>query len=324
MVNITESRRQLIQLLADGEFHSGEVLGGALGVSRMAVSKQIKILETIGLDVYKLTGKGYKLAAPLQLLDADRIAAATGVSIETHQVIGSTNQHLLDKAALLSNGHSCFAEYQTAGRGRRGKQWVSPYGSHIYASSYWCLEQGIAATGGLSLVVGLAVVRTLNEFGIANAQLKWPNDVYVDNKKIAGVLVEIIATAGGDCHLVIGVGLNVNMPLQAGLQIDQAWTDVNQQLQEHADRNQLAICYLRHLTAILTEFERHDFGHFAAEWNGCDAFKDLAVDLIMGDDIKQGIARGIDTSGALLLEIDGIVSRHLGGELSLRRSKAKE
>ncbi len=319
MVNMTASRQQLIRLLADGEFHSGEALGESLGVSRMAVSKQIKVLETIGLDVFKITGKGYKLSAPLQLLDANQIASGSGVSVESHQVLGSTNQHLLDKAALLDKGHSCFAEYQTAGRGRRGKKWVSPYGSHLYTSTYWSLDAGIHAASGLSLVIGIAVARTLTALGVENTQLKWPNDVYVDGKKIAGVLVEIIATAGGECHLVIGLGLNVNMPLQAGLEIDQAWTDINQQLQHTLDRNELATRYLINLMQVLTDFEQFGFGHFVEEWNQCDAFKDCPVVLSLGNKQKHGIAKGIDQTGALLLDVDGVISPQVGGEVSLRR-----
>ncbi|SQD79223.1 bifunctional biotin-[acetylCoA carboxylase] holoenzyme synthetase and DNA-binding transcriptional repressor, bio-5'-AMP-binding [Moritella yayanosii] len=321
MVNMTASRQQLIRLLADGEFHSGEALGATLGVSRMAVSKQIKVLETIGLDVFKVTGKGYKLSAPLQLLDAELITAGSGVTVESHQVLGSTNQHLLDKAALLHKGHSCFAEYQTAGRGRRGKKWESPYGAHLYTSTYWSLDAGIQAASGLSLVIGIAVARTLTDLGIANTQLKWPNDVYVDGKKIAGVLVEIIATAGGECHLVIGLGLNVNMPLQAGLEIDQAWTDINQQLPHAIDRNALASRYLTHLIKVLTDFESFGFGHFVEEWNCCDAFRDSPVVLTIGNNKKYGIAKGIDHSGALLLEMDGVISPYVGGEVSLRHAE---
>lgn len=320
MVNMTASRQQLIRLLADGEFHSGEALGETLGVSRMAVSKQVKVLETIGLDIFKITGKGYKLSSPLQLIDAQSIAEGSGVTVECHQVLGSTNQHLLDKAALLHKGHSCFAEYQTAGRGRRGKKWVSPYGSHLYTSTYWSLDAGIQAASGLSLVIGIAVERTLTDLGIANTQLKWPNDVYVDGKKIAGVLVEIIATAGGECHLVIGLGLNVNMPLQAGLEIDQAWTDISQQLQQPLDRNELAAGYLSHLVKVLTDFEQFGFTHFVEEWNRCDAFKDCPVVLTLGDKQKHGIAKGIDHTGALLLDIDGVISPYVGGEVSLRRA----
>ncbi|WP_193787379.1 bifunctional biotin--[acetyl-CoA-carboxylase] ligase/biotin operon repressor BirA [Moritella marina] len=318
---MTVSRQQLIRLLADGEFHSGEALGETLGVSRMAVSKQVKVLETIGLDIFKITGKGYKLSSPLQLIDAQKIAQGSGVTVECHQVLGSTNQHLLDKAALLEKGHSCFAEYQTAGRGRRGKKWVSPYGSHLYTSTYWSLDAGIQAASGLSLVIGIAVERTLTDLGVANTQLKWPNDVYVDGKKIAGVLVEIIATAGGECHLVIGLGLNVNMPLQAGLEIDQAWTDICQQLQQPLDRNELATRYLSHLVTVLTDFEQFGFAHFVEEWNRCDAFKDCPVVLTLGAKQKHGIAKGIDHTGALLLEIDGVISPYVGGEVSLRRAE---
>ncbi len=318
MVNLTQTRRKLIALLADGEFHSGEELGMILNVSRMSVSKNIKVLEGIGLDIYKITGKGYKLAHPIQLLDADAIARQTAVSVETHQVLGSTNQHLLDKAALLEKGHSCFAEYQSEGRGRRGKKWQSPYGSHLYVSTYWRLDSCIQAASGLSLAVGIAVVRALQAHGVRDAQLKWPNDVYVGGKKIAGILVEIIATAGGDCHLVIGMGLNIQMPLPTGAVIDQAWTDVNHELTQAVDRNQLAVDYLNALITVLTEFEQQGFAPFVEEWIGLDYFYDKPVCLLIGTKEKQGIARGIDEQGALLLEIDGKVTTYVGGEISLR------
>lgn len=318
MINLTETRRKLITLLADGEFHSGEELGEKLGVSRMSVSKNIKVLEGIGLDIYKVTGKGYKLAHPIQLLDADAIASQTAVCVESHQVLGSTNQHLLDKAALLDKGHSCFAEYQSEGRGRRGKKWLSPYGSHLYVSTYWRLESGIQAASGLSLAVGIAVVRALQAQGVQNAQLKWPNDVYVDGKKIAGILVEIIATAGGDCHLVIGMGLNIQMPLPTGAAIDQAWTDVSHELNDKVDRNQLAVNYLNSLIAVLSEFEQQGFAPFVEEWTALDYFYNKPVSLLIGTKEKQGIARGVDHQGALLLEIGDKVSTYVGGEISLR------
>ena len=322
MVNMTRSRQQLIELLADGEFHSGEALGAKLAVSRMAISKQIKALESIGLDVFRVTGKGYKLAAPLQLLNANEIMQRSGVDVESHQIIDSTNQHLLNKAALLNKGHSCFAEYQSAGRGRRGKKWVSPYGSHLYVSSYWRLDAGIQAASGLSLVIGIAVARTLQEMGIGNVQLKWPNDVYVDGKKIAGILVEMIATAGGECHLVIGLGLNVNMPIQASAEIDQAWTDISQQLQINVDRNQLAAAYLIHLVKALELFEQQGFSGFKDEWNKLDAFQQQNVDLLFANKTQTGLNQGVDKTGALLVEIEGQVQVFTGGEVSLRRRKA--
>lgn len=324
MVNMTRSRQQLIELLADGEFHSGEALGAELGVSRMAISKQIKALENIGIDVFKVSGKGYKLAAPLQLLDANKIMQHSGVDVESHQIIDSTNQQLLNKAALLNKGHSCFAEYQSAGRGRRGKKWVSPYGSHLYVSSYWRLDAGIQAASGLSLVIGIAVARTLQAIGINNVQLKWPNDVYVDNKKIAGILVEMIATAGGECHLVIGLGLNVNMPVQASVEIDQAWTDISQQLQVNVDRNELASAYLVHLVAVLEIFEQQGFAAFMAEWNQLDAFKAQKVNLLFANKTQTGLNQGVDKTGALLIHIDGEVRSFTGGEVSLRRSESIE
>lgn len=319
MIKISGTRHKLITLLADGEFHSGEVLGEALGITRMAVSKQIKVLESIGIDIYKVSGKGYRLSNALQLLDAQYISDSAKVTVETHQILPSTNQHLLDKAALLKEGHTCFAEYQTAGRGRRGKKWVSPYGSHLYVSTYWCLEAGVHRSAGLSLAIGIAVARTLQGIGIQGASLKWPNDVYVQGKKIAGILVEIIATAGGECHLVIGLGLNVRMPLRYAQEIDQAWTDISLESPNDIDRNELASQYLQHLIVVLKQFEQEGFTAFVDEWNSLDAFKNADVELVSGHLTKSGVAKGIDKNGSLLLEIEGVLTTQQAGDMSLKR-----
>ena len=202
----------LLKCLSDGEFHSGEDLGEMIGVSRAAISKHIKGIQEWGLDIYRVQGKGYKLANQLDMLDQEKLSAPSpDASLELIPIIGSTNQHLLERTNTLESGSVCIAEYQAAGRGRRGREWVSPFGANLYLSMYWRLDAGMAAAMGLSLVVGVAVVEALEEMGVEGIKLKWPNDLYHNDKKLAGILVELSGQSGGAAHIVIGLGLNLSM-----------------------------------------------------------------------------------------------------------------
>lgn len=216
-MTLTPIRQTLITLLSDGQFHSGEQLGEQLGISRAAVSKHMAALKELGLDLFSLTGKGYRLAVPMALYDEAQLQALAPMApVHCFPVIDSTNQYLLEQVNQLSSGESCLAECQTAGRGRRGKPWVSPFGCQLILSMYWRLEQGMAAAMGLSLAVGVAVVQALESLGYPGVELKWPNDLYYQGRKLAGILVEMSGSAGASCHLVIGVGLNLAMPSREG------------------------------------------------------------------------------------------------------------
>lgn len=309
----------LLTTLAKGEFISGEALGEQLAVSRASIAKYIKQLEQLGLDIYSVKGKGYKLAQPVSLLNAENINQQVGApEVEVFTVIDSTNQYLLNRIGQLQKGHACLAECQQAGRGRRGRTWVSPFASHLYLSLYWQLDEGMAAAMGLSLVTGIAVVNALTAMNIKGVQLKWPNDVYVEGKKLAGILVEMSAQASGPCQLVIGLGLNVNMPVQASEAIDQPWTDLKQVAGQEVDRNILAQNVILALRQTLTLYEREGLAPFISSWQQMDAFANKPVKLLIADKEVKGIARGIDKNGALLLEANGVIKPFIGGEISLR------
>ncbi len=223
------TRLALIKLLADGQFHSGEALGESLGISRSAISKHIKVLQLWGLDLFRIQGKGYCISTSIELLDCDKILSQVKCpQLELIPIIDSTNQYLLDRFGLLPKGAVCLAEYQQAGRGRRGRQWLSPFGSNLYLSMYWRLDAGMAAAMGLSLVVGVAIAETLQSLGADEVRVKWPNDLYYRDKKLAGILVEMTGQAGDAAHLVIGMGLNINMPVTEGSDIGQAWNNLSQ------------------------------------------------------------------------------------------------
>ena len=182
---------KLIALLADGEFHSGEQLGESLGMSRAAINKHIQTVREWGLDVFTVPGKGYSLPAPMQLLEAERILRGLDDKrVTVLPVVDSTNQYLLDRIETLQSGDACIAEYQLAGRGRRGRQWISPFGANLYLSMFWRLEQGPAAAMGLSLVIGMVMAEVLQRLGAKDVRVKWPNDVYVNGRKLCGILAE--------------------------------------------------------------------------------------------------------------------------------------
>ncbi|GAA3577153.1 bifunctional biotin--[acetyl-CoA-carboxylase] ligase/biotin operon repressor BirA [Gibbsiella greigii] len=310
---------KLIALLADGSFHSGEHLGEALGMSRAAINKHIQTIREWGLDVFTVPGKGYSLPAPIQLLDAERITHLLDEQrITVLPVVDSTNQYLLDRIAELQSGDACVAEYQQAGRGRRGRRWVSPFGANLYLSMFWRLEQGPAAAIGLSLVIGIVMAETLQRLGAENVRVKWPNDLYLNDRKLAGILVELTGKTGDAAQLVIGAGINLAM--RDTHTIDQGWINL-QEAGIDIDRNELTATLLNELRRTLPQFEQQGLAPFIARWRQLDNFNDRPVKLLIGEQQIFGIARGIDQQGALLLEQNGVIKPFIGGEISLRSAQ---
>ncbi len=314
------AKLHILRRLAEGGFVSGEALGEELGISRAAVSKHIKGIQEWGVDVFRVQGKGYQLSQPMQLLDKSKIVTQLSAPVELISVIDSTNQYLMDRTDSLESGSVCLAEYQSQGRGRRGRQWLSPFGSNLYMSMFWRLEAGMGAAMGLSLVVGIAAVEALEAMGIHGVKLKWPNDLYYQDKKLAGILVEMSGQAGGAANLVIGMGLNIAMEHKDNA-IDQPWTSLNQvTLGKRVDRNKLAAAFIDSWGAILEEYEMTGMQTFVPRWNHLDNFLNREVRLLMGNNSVAGIARGIDAQGGVLLEVNGEVKSFIGGEISLRKN----
>jgi BirA family biotin operon repressor/biotin-[acetyl-CoA-carboxylase] ligase len=328
-------QEELIQYLSGGQFVSGQWLGEKLGVSRAAISNHISSLVDMGLDIYSVTGKGYKLSEPLRLLDEKTIQRTLldlgqKNKVEVHNIIDSTNSYLLRR--LPNQNHNlqvCLAEYQDSGRGRRGRKWISPFGSHIYMSMYWYLEQGMAAAMGLSVVSALAVSDAIKDLYKINVQLKWPNDIYFGGVKLAGILIDLEGQALEPCHCVIGIGLNINMPEKSAEQVDQPWTDLQEVINKNVangkqvdadviDRDELAATLISKLTLRLKQHQSEGLTSMISEWAQHDFYLNKSVRLITGTREKKGICRGINNQGALLLESDGQISPIYGGEVSLR------
>ncbi len=320
----------LLRLLSDGEFHSGEELGASLGISRTAVWKQLAAWRKRGLELEVVAGKGYRLSAPLEWWSGEHLLASmsaearmlvTALRIEDR--VGSTNDVVLDALRQSPvSGVICIAEEQTSGRGRRGREWLSPLGGNFYGSLGWVFTGGIAEVEGLSLAVGVAVVRALKRYGMNAAQLKWPNDIVVGNAKLGGVLIELQAEAEGPCLVVIGLGLNLHLPENAAELLGRPVTDVLRESGQALRRNELGALVLSELLLLLQEYPQQGFSSVHAEWLAHDVLRDAEVEVSGLERPLAGIAHGVDAHGALRLATsDGEVLLH-GGEVSLRKKTA--
>lgn len=314
-------RTRIVSMLRHDVFVSGESIAKTLNITRSSVSNHIKALSALGLDIYSLKGSGYKLAQPITLLNESSIrqhlSQDYSADIAVNNIVRSTNDIIKADAKALPQGSACLAEAQTHGRGRRGRKWVSPFGASIYLSMLWRFESGYQSMAGLSLLVGIGVNRALKRIGVENSRLKWPNDVYHDGKKLAGILIEVEGQIGEATTAVIGIGVNMHLPENIN-QIDQPFTDVTRALSYPADRNAFAAYLLEQLHQMLPEFQTHGLAPFMQQWRDVDLFFNQSVSLISGNFSSVGISRGIDSSGALLLETDGSVKAYHGGEISVR------
>ena len=320
------TRDALLQLLADGAFHSGTALGERLGVSRAAIHKGIQNLVEDGIEIHRVTGRGYRLSEAFTPLDAAAIAralAGSGVTlpVEVLAATDSTSQHLLRRSAADESARVCFAEAQTAGRGRRGRGWLATPYQNIVMSMSWRFEGGPAALTGLSLAAGVAVLEALAAFGVKGAGLKWPNDVLFDGRKLAGLLVDLRGEAAGPSLVVLGLGLNVAIAEREAAMIDQPWAALREILPAPLDRNRLAALLVRHLGGMFRRFEREGFAAFRAEWERHHLFAGQAVCIETALATVSGTVEGIDERGALCVrDTHGALRSFHSGEVSLRRA----
>ena len=319
-------RFRLLRLLADGRFHSGEALGAALGSSRAGVWKLAQSLPDLGVEVFAVPGKGYRLASPFEPLEPARIDGALEpearpllAGVEVLPSVDSTNRLLHERAAEgLPSGSACLAEHQSGGRGRRGRPWVSPFGANLYASVLWRFNLAPAALGPLSVAVGVVVAEALAACGADGLGLKWPNDVLWQGRKLAGVLTEVMGEATGPARVVVGIGVNVNMPEAAAAAIDQPWVDLKTIIGGPVDRNPVAARLLSGLARGLDQFAREGFEPMRPAWDRLDLARGQPVVVTTGEGAVAGDCRGLDDSGALLVAVGGLTRRYLSGEVSLR------
>jgi BirA family biotin operon repressor/biotin-[acetyl-CoA-carboxylase] ligase len=319
--------------LSDGQFHSGEDLAQALGVSRSAVWKAVESLRELGATLHAVRNRGYRLAKSTEPLATERILEKLSGAVRDHVrslevawTVGSTNTELLSRPNP-PNGASevMLAEYQTAGRGRRGRAWLAPPGGAICLSLSWTFRDVPADLGALGLVVGVCELRALHALGVTAAKLKWPNDVLVDERKLGGILIELRAESGGPACVVIGIGLNVALgaPLLAKIaETGIAATDLVSAGLTDPSRNAVAAALIDSCVQGLLEFERDGLRPFIENWRDADALQGKMVDVrgAVGE-VTRGLARGVDLHGALLVETAGEgLKKFVSGDVSVRVS----
>lgn len=325
---------RLFAQLSDGQFHSGEALAAELSVTRGAVWKAARALRDLGATIHAVRNRGYRLPSAagtlhgLHPLEASQIRASLSdlarqhvQRLDTAWTVGSTNTVLMERAnPPVGASEALLAEYQTAGRGRRGRSWIAPPGGAICLSLSWVFREVPRDLGALGLVVGVCALRTLMSLGVKTVQLKWPNDLLVEDRKLGGILIELRAESAGPACVIIGIGLNVALgaPLlekiaATGLTpIDLASAGLQ------TSRNPLAAALISSFVAGLLEFERDGLKPFVKEWLQADALRGRPVTVMAPDGPVKGIARGIDLDGALLVETPQGLLRFVSGDVSVR------
>lgn len=315
---------KLLSVLADGAFHSGSELGRELGISRSAVWKHMQRLQELGLELYSVKGRGYRLPGGIDLIDAERLrdrlqSAGLGDRLRVEVAVETDSTNVQGLEALRQGVHSGLyvAEYQHAGRGRRGRQWLSPLASSLCFTLAWRFNSGAAALEGLSLAVGLALRQALAELGVEPVGLKWPNDLLVENAKLAGILIELSGDAAGECQVAIGVGLNVALPDGLAEQLDQPCIDLRT-LGFDGDRTELLATLVRQLVQVLQRFESGGFAQLRPAWEAANVFQGRPVRLTSGAHSFEGICLGVTDQGGLRLQTDKGQEVFHGGEVSVR------
>ena len=325
MLHFTE----VLKLLDNNRYYSGQALAQRFDVTRATIHNCIVKIESLGISVERVRGLGYRLTQPADLLNQAEIESKFSSSVannlvEIHclQEIDSTNRYAGKLELPHEGGFSVvLAEMQTAGKGRRGRHWVSPYAANVYLSLLWPLRRPLHEAGMLSPMLAISMLTALEELGVTGLNLKWPNDIYCHNKKLAGLLIECSGEISGGCKMVVGMGVNVLMSRFDDVDIDQHWTDMLSHTQDwQHSRNDVVAKLIHNAVSALVQFENNTCDDLIDTWSQWDIMKDKQVELHSGQSIKTGVARGIDNDGCLLLETSSGVEKISAGDVSLRAS----
>jgi BirA family biotin operon repressor/biotin-[acetyl-CoA-carboxylase] ligase len=315
----------IIDILADGNFHSGQAIATKLQISRTSVWKRIQSLkDQFGLTVHAVSGKGYWLPGGLDLVNEQELAASISdkdVYVSVFSSIDSTNQHMLECADIDDQRWGvCVAEMQTQGRGRRGRQWLSSYGRNIQMSIGVFLNMPMVDVSGLSLAAGVVLAQFLEDTGVQQGALKWPNDIHISGKKVAGLLLEVKGEAEGPVKAVLGIGLNLDMSQTEEVSITQPFTDIKSHLNGMLPSRTTMIAELtERLYLAIQEYQQKGLGGFLERWKRYDLYLDQEVIITSAANQFHGIYRGLDEQGRLLLETGQSIKAFSAGEVSLRK-----
>lgn len=326
MLNIIEVLAQLDHK----NYRSGQDLADQLKVTRATIHNCISRIESMGIKIERVHGRGYRLHYPLDLLSAEQIIetldAKTAGKLETLeclQEVDSTNRYATQLDLPAAGRFSAvLAESQKAGKGRRGREWISPFAANLYLSLLWPLQKPLHTASVLSPYLAVQVARSLHHAGLGAVGVKWPNDIYCHDKKLAGILIECVGELSGHCKMIVGVGLNVYMSRYQEINIDQPWTDIVTQMPNNSiERNKIAARLISSIAETLELFEQDKLNSLNHEWRQWDIMKDKPISVQSEHGIRDGFARGINDDGSLILEsISGEKENILMGEISIRPS----
>lgn len=314
----------ILKHLADGKFHSGEAIAQHFNVSRATVWNALQHAESLGVEIFSVRGRGYKLAHALTLLDKQAITSNMSqqlawLNVEVFDTINSTNSYLMQNMSEKTHGTCVIANLQTNGRGRRGREWQASLGASLTFSVLWRFQCGAAALSGLSLAVGVALIRGLHEVGATAAQLKWPNDILLNQQKLAGILIELQGDMEGPSTAVIGVGINLHLPEHLLQKIDQPVTDLNRATAASVNPNALMATLLKHVVDVLSTFEQSGFDALREEWIAHHAYHQQPVRMLMPDGSEvTGVVQDISDNGTLIVQTANGLQKMMSGEISLR------
>ena len=320
--------RPIVRLLQNQRWISGAEISKITGYFGEDLEKVIAVLKARGLPLECQVEKGYRLTSSVILIDESRLTrflqeaglvSATRTSVV--DVVDSTNKQLLDWADPVTlHGRVCLAEYQSDGRGRRGRPWFASGYQNLTLSMAWRIEQGSAELSAVSLVAGLAVCDCLEDIGLGQVCLKWPNDVMSPVGKLAGILVESKSTWLGYLYVVIGIGINIHNASAVKVRVEQPVADLGTMMDSNVDRTVLSAKLLSRLSSALEKMNRSGFSDCVQKWNIRDAYMGRAVIGTIGDQKIQGQGLGVDDTGAYRVRDDGgRIHRLISGEVQLRR-----
>jgi BirA family biotin operon repressor/biotin-[acetyl-CoA-carboxylase] ligase len=321
MKKISSNLSSITKILSDLNYHDGNNIGNKLGITRSAVWKNIKKLENYGIEIDSLKTRGYILKDPLILLDEEKIKSEIDdqyINLEIFETLGSTNDYIkASKAKEKIN--ICIAEHLSNARGRMGRKWHAPFGQNIYLSYGYYFKKDLAALSGLSLIISLALIKACNILNLKEKlSVKWPNDLVYQGRKIAGILIEILAEANGSSYVIIGIGLNVNMKSDQNEDITQDWTSLVNLKGRYIDRNELSVSIINELSKYLYKFNQVGLEGFTEEWMGVDALFNQKIKILSGDLEIQGIAKSINNYGNLIVQLEnGELKTYSSGDATI-------
>ncbi len=322
MKKTSQTLTDIVDILNDGQCHDGTTIGAKLNISRNAVCKVIKKLTDYGIKISSRKNTGYILQEPLNMLKQSEIVQGL-LDKETEIIIAesldSTNDYLKSFYGSEKN-IVCLAEHMSQGKGRLNRSWHAPFGQNIYLSYLCRFQKDVSELAGLSLIVSLAILKTIDKLKLpAPLQVKWPNDVVCHGQKLVGSLIELQAEANGTCQVIIGIGINVNM-LDGDHKITQDWTSLRKILGSYIDRNELCSSLINNLIAYIKRFEHNGLSDFMEEWEQSDCLYGQQINLKCMEQAFTGTMEGINRQGNLLLRLeDGSVKAFSAGDTTLVR-----